>query len=632
MHNESYLVCDGQGAGDALPDCRSLLQHGETDVLFEDETLRTRTAAYWLAAVLLLLCGGVLVQAQANDQIPSDDQSSFQMKMESNLVLVPVVVRDASGNFVHGLTKADFKIFDQGKEQSIAQFEEEYAPAHSMASATSVQAKAAAPMRSALPGRFLTFFFDDLDSSSAELMQARDAADREIAAALQPEDRVAIFATGRMLSDFTADPRQIHAALLQLHRSAQDSSAGRPCPDLSDYQAQQLVEDGNRLSASWVEALSEAKQCNPTDFPPDSLDTMAVLIRMLSKKIASDAEAHARTSFQGFERALAYASKMPGARMVVMVSPGFLTRDMQPELDRIVDGALRSQIVINVLDPKGVATSTRAFNAAKHAEVNGPALTALYSVDADREAAVSDVLIQFTKGTGGELFHGNNDLNAGLGVLTAAKGRYILAFAPTDFKPDGKFHPLQVALVQPQKGYTLSSRRGYLVPKGTPQTASKASQTADPGSAADGKKNPATTLEAQESEQIREALYSQYDSKQLAVEWAAKAGPSSAGTRDVSLFSHLDLSELQLRRVGDRNVNRLTFVVAIFDRQEKVVLVEQRHATVNVPDQRLAELTKQGVDVDLTVQLKPGVYRFRMVVSDSEEHRLSAVSRYVSIP
>ena len=44
-----------------------------------------------------------------------------RLKVTSNLVVVRVVVRDAKGKPVKDLRKEDFKLFDSGKEQPIAQ-------------------------------------------------------------------------------------------------------------------------------------------------------------------------------------------------------------------------------------------------------------------------------------------------------------------------------------------------------------------------------------------------------------------------------------------------------------------------------------------------------------------------------
>jgi len=136
-----------------------------------------------LLAVLVSPCGSPGAYGQTNDKtsaIKAQNEAPFQLKAASNLVVVRVVVRDAQGKAVENLKKEDFKLFDRGKEQSIAQFEEE-SSAPSSAAAIRAQGKAAAPPPPALPGKFIAFYFDDLNTSDADMIQARDAADRYLA-------------------------------------------------------------------------------------------------------------------------------------------------------------------------------------------------------------------------------------------------------------------------------------------------------------------------------------------------------------------------------------------------------------------------------------------------------------------
>jgi len=59
-----------------------------------------------------------LSQVEARDRI----------KVASNLVVLPVTVKDASGNLVPGLQKSDFRVSDDGVEQSISVFTAEAFP------------------------------------------------------------------------------------------------------------------------------------------------------------------------------------------------------------------------------------------------------------------------------------------------------------------------------------------------------------------------------------------------------------------------------------------------------------------------------------------------------------------------
>src|SRR5579862_4692258 len=85
---------------------------------------RSRTSAVSVLG-MGLLCASAHVSGQAPGQEPAGAPA---LKVTSNLVIVRVVVSDASGHVVGGLHESDFKIFDRGKEQSIAHFEVE-APA-----------------------------------------------------------------------------------------------------------------------------------------------------------------------------------------------------------------------------------------------------------------------------------------------------------------------------------------------------------------------------------------------------------------------------------------------------------------------------------------------------------------------
>lgn len=68
-----------------------------------------------LGALGLLL--GVSTQAQAPQTPPS---VTFQV--EVNYVDVDAIVTDEKGNFVSGLTREDFEVFEDGKSQKVEMF------------------------------------------------------------------------------------------------------------------------------------------------------------------------------------------------------------------------------------------------------------------------------------------------------------------------------------------------------------------------------------------------------------------------------------------------------------------------------------------------------------------------------
>jgi VWFA-related protein len=418
-----------------------------------------------LSALYVMVSAMVCVTA-ANARQTASSQTDHPptLKSETNLVLVRVVVRDSEGHPVTGLRKEDFKLFDRGKEQPITQFDEVPGAesATTLRPSDEQQTNPQAAAISSRPARLVAFYFDDLDAPQASLMQARDAAAKFIATNLQPTDKVAIFSSEKMLTDFTADPAKIHQAITQINGSSRPGQAVRRCPDLSVYQAEELLRNGDYLhNAAWQLASAEYKQCTGRD-PDPKIPPDVHLIRAMAQALVGEAQARTRANLQQFEQVTRYIAHLPGQRTVLLISPGFLSSEEQYRLDRIIDEALRSQVVINALDPKGLAILMREQDPSRRtiATTEG-ALIASYTLDSAQAVESGDVLIELTQGTGGRFFHNNNDLAAGFASLAGHPDEYTLAFSPRDLKRDGKFHELKVTLATKQKGVTVSARRGY---------------------------------------------------------------------------------------------------------------------------------------------------------------------------
>src|SRR6266700_3208659 len=54
----------------------------------------------------------------------ADQEGKLEFRTQSVLVQVPAVVTDKAGNHIHNLTKDDFRVLENGKEQKISTFEE----------------------------------------------------------------------------------------------------------------------------------------------------------------------------------------------------------------------------------------------------------------------------------------------------------------------------------------------------------------------------------------------------------------------------------------------------------------------------------------------------------------------------
>jgi VWFA-related protein len=196
-------------------------------------------------------------QAQAQPEIVSHEApASFSSRI--NLVSVPVVVRDRDGRALGGLRQEDFQLADKGKAQVITKFSIEASAASSKApTAASAPAPAtgqgtagsAEPQKPVLPSRYIAYLFDDINTKPGDLLQGRQAANRQLERTLDPNTRAGIFTTsGRTTQDFTSDAAKLHAAINRIQPWSRGPDSQQDCPLISYYMADVLINKEQSLS------------------------------------------------------------------------------------------------------------------------------------------------------------------------------------------------------------------------------------------------------------------------------------------------------------------------------------------------------------------------------------------------
>jgi VWFA-related protein len=539
-----------------------------------------------------------------------DEPTTF--KVNVRLVLVRVVARDPKGHAVGNLHKEDFQLFDKGKPQLISQFAVEQPGAQvALASKSSEPIGGEAPAEKGkvpdIPERFIAFVFDDVHLKFGDLAQVRAAADRHLATLL-PTDRVAIFSTsGQTMLDFTDDRAQLHATLLRLQPRPVTNSGVQGCPDVN-YFLGDLIENKHDMQATDM-ATQDALYCR---FGGDQ--SFLRQAQQEAKTAASQAvingETESRLALVVLKDIVRRVALMPGQRSVVLVSPGFLTPQLETDYMEVIDRALRSQIIINALDARGLYTIVPGGDASVpgSANVGAQFIGLKVQYQSASAAAESDVMAVLADGTGGTFFQNNNDLDEGLRrVSTAPEYYYVLGFTPQNLKLDGNFHGLKVTVKSPQK-LSLQSRRGYFAPK----------HVADP------------TQEAKE--EIDDALFSQEELHDLPVGLHTQFFKSSEADAKLTVLAHVDVKQLRFRKAEGRNWNDLTVVSALFDRNGTFLQGSEKTLQMRLKDETLQNKLGSGITMRASFDVKPGSYLVRLVVRDSEGRLMSAENGAVEIP
>lgn len=540
----------------------------------------------------------------------SSQESAPTFKVNVKEVVVRVVARDARGHAVGNLTKDDFQIFDKGKPQVITHFAVEQPGAQVVKEEkTSDQPSGTEHAKSpAVAERFIAYVFDDVHIKFPDLVQARQAADRHFAT-LQPTDRAAIFSTsGQTILDFTDDRTKLHEALLRLQPRPIGSTGTAECPDISYYMADLIVNKNDPIAMQ--SAIQDDLSCNspPSGISQQSAISQAnAIVSGEARMQLSIGDHESRVSLGVLMDVVRRISFMPGQRSVVLVSPGFITPQLEYEYSDIIDRALHSEVVISALDARGLYVPPTFGDASRPGPSNAYSGALRIQYDNDEAVANSDILAIFADSTGGTFFHNNNDLDEGFKRVAAAPEYfYVLGFSPQNLKLDGSFHSLKVTAKSPPK-LSLQARRGYYAPK----------HLADP--IEDAKQD------------IQDAVFSQEELRDVPLEVHTQFFKASDSEAKLTVLAHMDVRHLRFRKVDGRNGDELTVVSALFDRNGAYIQGNEKILTLRLKDETLAKKLDNGITMKSSFDAKPGSYLVRVVVRDAEG-QLSAENGAVEIP
>jgi VWFA-related protein len=555
-------------------------------------------------------------QAKALDssQEMNTRDSTTPFSVHVNLVPIRVVVRDSHGHAVPNLRQEDFQIFEDRKPQVISLFSVETpsrAPPQPLADAGSPHAadseKTAIPL--VRPVRFVALLFDDVHLPFGELARIRNVADQYIDSSLVPSDRFAVFTiSGQSQTDFTDDRVKIHEALLHVQPrpvAAGNSTGVGECPSIDYYQADliQNRHDAEALNVGTHDALV-CQFSNDQRF----LSAAQALAQSTALRIIAAGDTQTQASFRRLREVIRRMSVVSGQRIIVLLSPGFLTPTQLYELSEVIDTATRSNVVISTLDARGLYTVDASPDISEKA-YGDPSMSGYHTgYRVQGQARQSDVLWSLADGTGGLSFANSNDLAGGFRLVVAApEASYLIGFVPQNLKYDGHFHSVKVALASKEK-YTVQARSGFYAPKKgeTPADAVK--------------------------QEIEEAVMSQEEQHGLPIQLHTQYYKVDAMDAKLAVLTHVDVGGIRFDKVDGRNKNDLTVVAALFDRNGNFVTASEKIVEMRLRDATLERLSHTGFTVRTNFDVKPGGYLVRLVVRDSQASQVSAENGVVEIP
>jgi VWFA-related protein len=528
-----------------------------------------------------------------------------------NEVQVRVVVRDPSGKVITDLKKEDFQLFDNKKPQTISSFRVETPDLSAVkpqpTDPSTLEAGAPTTSVAVLPQRFVAVVFDDTDLVLNDAANVRYQA-QKLFDALPPADRVGIFTTsGQVTVDFTSERMRLKDSLLRiLPRPLTGAGTGaNECPNISFYQARQIVEFHDIQATNVAE--EDLLACLSVEKPPPE-STLQTMIRGKADSVLTTGEAQTDMVYRNIEAAMRRLAVMPGQRVMVFVSPGFIVTLETREQGDLIDRANRSNIVINTIDARGL------YAPDVMGDISQPSFGSPQSEGMRAQFRLSEqnedgfILGELADGTGGTFFHNRNDLDVGmLRAVASPDVSYVLGFSPQNLKYDGKMHLLKVSLTSKSK-LVVQARHGYYAPHTVKDPAQEA------------------------KEEIQEAIFSQEEMHDVPIELQTQFFKSSDTQAKLAVLTRVDVNAIRFRKDAGRSKDNLTFAAAIFDQNGNFITGGEKIVEMKLLEATLTKLDHTGLTVRSSFDIKPGTYLVRMVVRDGEGSQMAAKNGAVTIP
>ena len=408
-----------------------------------------------------LVLGVASLLLAAQQQQPS--APSATIKSNVNEVLVPVVVRDGQGNAVGHLEKENFQVLHNGKPQVITGFtiiERPTEPSSTIASSLAPHGSPGATQPPSPTQRFVVLLFDDLNLSASDLKLAQNAATKLLEGTLPASDTAAVLSTSGTNSGLTRDRAKLQQAILSIKPNNIYRYNPQSCPNVNYYTADLILDKRDEMAIQ--AAVQDTISCANLPNDPVGAETAKRMVEQAAERAVAMGQQTYRTDLSFIRLVVSKLGALPGERILILISPGFLTPSGEAmELaSQVLEMAARDNIIINAIDSRGLYTTNL-----ESSERGGGSPLASRVQNENRPVSMTadeGVVADLADGSGGTYIHGHNDLESGLARLfLVPKYLYLLTFSVA--KPNGAYHELKVKVNH--DGLTVQARRGYVALK-----------------------------------------------------------------------------------------------------------------------------------------------------------------------
>jgi VWFA-related protein len=526
----------------------------------------------------------------------ADEKTKLVFKSQTVLVQVPAIVFDKSGGHVHGLTKDDFKILENGKAQKITTFEEANAgtarpapPANPPNTFSNLVLDGKQPLSITIVAldTINTPFLDQSNGRKQLIKYLADNLDSSHALGL-----VVISSKGvRMLSGLNNDPAAMIAAL---KRAGGESSPSETFS--ADGKVQAAQGQASELTGGTGPVADPQAKMRAFILNADALegnyqqaraieDTMKAFLEIAWSLAGLPGRKSLIWATGSFPFSLDSSASVPGGNLSVLY-------------ERTLMALNDAQVAVYPVDLRGMVGTSPTGDATYAGPLNGPGFGDNAATRSWLETSSANSLENFAEMTGGRAFTNNNDLAAGFKrAIDDSSSYYLLGYYVDTHNTQPGWRRLQVQAQR--KDLEVRARSGFMVTNAT--------------------LNPQLTRDAD----VDFALSSPFDSTgiQVTAQWQ---GITPSGDKKKAAFA-LHLAATGVIDEADKNRFDVDFLA-----QATQNGVPAGHAgqTVKgtVPDSSLDKIKAEGIFYRNALELPPGHYQVRFLVRDNLSGRIGTVS------
>ena len=552
---------------------------------------------FLLSFVLILMGPSIFLTLPAPGK-----NSNVKITSSTELVLVPAVVTEKSGEHITGLKGEDFQVLENGVEQKLATFEEITTDTHLWTRPSRPNEFTNSATGGVARGRITMIVLDFINTAFSDQAYARGELIKYLIRSTDQQEPTALFSLTRsglhVIHDFTADP---HILLAALHKVAGDTVPGAGAA--LDPQSVEL--EAARINGTIRNNEGGLESYEQYVAIEDTLQAMQFLAQAYR---GYPVRKSVIWITGGFPFTVRGDTMLPGPGNFSLsdVESDYertwqLMNDAQMALYPVEAGGLMGMQGLSAAMPYQGLSNPSGANRSPNLATPNPGTSLVFA----STATLQDVHFTFTtfaSMTGGRAFINRNDLDEGFRRAASDSAQYYMLgyYLDRSKKKEGW---MRLTVKVQREHATVRARNGFFLTKAT------------------------TDPDADHDRDVKMALSSpfEYSGLALTARWGNVESGSAAGKKHIGYTVHIDPDPGLFTGIDNNHV-KLEFLALVKSPEgKKVGDLVIRRVDGHTSSEQIAAFQKQGLDGEGGLDLAGGEYTVRFVVRDGLSGRIGAV-------